>query len=82
MNISLIKQTLLVLFAYILQNSSPVMILYMTTIKRSGRNVNMNKKQSRHNMKPNIINWKTKQSRNKVLHVKNNKLFKTNLLTF
>ena len=54
---------------HVLQNSSPVTILYITTIKRNGRNVNMNKKQSRHNMKPNIINWKTKPSR-KVL--KNN----------
>ena len=43
---------------YILQNSNPVVILYTATINRSGRIVNINKKQSRHNMKPNTINWK------------------------
>lgn len=45
-------------YTYILQNSNPVVILYKATINRSGRIVNINKKQSRHNMKPNTINWK------------------------
>ena len=43
-------------YTYILQNSNPVVILYKATINRSGRIVNINKKQSRHNMKPNTIN--------------------------
>lgn len=39
------------------------MILYRATTKRTGRNVNMNRKQSKHSMKPNTINCKKEKKK-------------------